>query len=55
MQKYLSIQYKAASDYYSGAELLIVENMPDIKQVSQSDYIEAVAEAIVQTVLVIRR
>ncbi|MEK5146916.1 ATP-dependent DNA helicase DinG [Psychrobacillus sp. FSL K6-4615] len=45
-------QYKAASDYYSGAELLIVENMPDIKQVSQSDYIEAVAEAVVQTVLV---
>ncbi|MFJ7826293.1 ATP-dependent DNA helicase DinG [Psychrobacillus sp. NPDC096623] len=45
-------QYKAASDYYNGAELLIVENMPDIKQVSQSDYIEAVAEAVVQTVLV---
>ncbi len=45
-------QYKASSDYYNGAELLIVENMPDIKQVSQSDYIEAVAEAVVQTVLV---
>ncbi len=29
-----------------------MEDMPDIKQVSQSDYIEAVAEAIVQTVLV---
>ncbi|MFJ8065112.1 ATP-dependent DNA helicase DinG [Psychrobacillus sp. NPDC096426] len=45
-------QYRAASDYYNGAELLIMEDMPDIKQVSQSDYIEAVAEAIVQTVLV---
>lgn len=45
-------QYRAAADYYNGAELLIMEDMPDIKQVSQSDYIEAVAEAIVQTVLV---
>ena len=45
-------QFKAAKDYYKGAELLIVEDMPDIKQVSQSEYIEAVAEAIVQTVLV---
>ncbi|MDI2589567.1 ATP-dependent DNA helicase DinG [Psychrobacillus sp. NEAU-3TGS] len=45
-------QYRAAADYYNGAELLIMEDMPDIKQVSQSDYIEAVAEAIVQTVLI---
>lgn len=45
-------QFRAAADYYNGAELLIMEDMPDIKQVSQSDYIEAVAEAIVQTVLV---
>ncbi|WP_144511361.1 ATP-dependent DNA helicase DinG [Bacillus sp. FJAT-22090] len=46
------IQYRAAPDYYNGAELLIIEDMPDIKQVSQGDYIESVAEAIVQTVLV---
>lgn len=45
-------QFRAAADYYNGAELLIIEDMPDIKQVSQGDYIEAVAEAIVQTVLI---
>ncbi|WP_313890960.1 ATP-dependent DNA helicase DinG [Psychrobacillus sp.] len=45
-------QYKAGADYYNGAELFIVNDMPDIQQVSQNDYIEAVAEAIVQTVLV---
>ncbi|MFF2752713.1 ATP-dependent DNA helicase DinG [Psychrobacillus sp. NPDC058041] len=44
--------FKSSADYYNGAELLIVEDMPDIQQVSQSDYIESVAEAIVQTVLV---
>ncbi|WP_342600879.1 ATP-dependent DNA helicase DinG [Psychrobacillus sp. FSL H8-0483] len=45
-------QFKAAANYYNGAELLIVEDMPDIQHVSQNDYIESVAEAIVQTVLV---
>ena len=44
--------FKASADYYKGAELLIVDDMPDIQQVSQSDYIESIAEAIVQTVLV---
>lgn len=45
-------QFKVDSNFYNGAELLIIEDMPDIQQVSQSDYIESVAEAIVQTVLV---
>nr|WP_285841703.1 ATP-dependent DNA helicase DinG [Psychrobacillus sp. MER TA 171] len=45
-------QFKVESNFYNGAELLIIEDMPDIQQVSQSDYIESVAEAIVQTVLV---
>lgn len=45
-------QFKAASDYYNGAELLIIEDMPDIQHVSQNEYIESVAEAIVQTVLI---
>ncbi|QEY19837.1 ATP-dependent helicase DinG [Psychrobacillus sp. AK 1817] len=45
-------QFKVESNFYKGAELLIIEDMPDIQQVSQSDYIESVAEAIVQTVLV---
>ncbi len=44
--------FVASPDFYQGAELLIIEDMPDIQQVSQSDYIESVAEAIVQTVLV---
>lgn len=44
--------FKASADYYNGAELLIIDDMPDIQHVSQSDYIESVAEAIVQTVLV---
>ncbi|TQR19749.1 ATP-dependent DNA helicase DinG [Psychrobacillus vulpis] len=45
-------QFKASADYYNGAELLIIEDMPDIQHVSQNEYVESVAEAIVQTVLV---
>ncbi|QFF98730.1 ATP-dependent helicase DinG [Psychrobacillus glaciei] len=44
--------FKTSADYYNGAELLIIEDMPEIQHVSQSHYIESVAEAIVQTVLV---
>ncbi|MER1999475.1 MAG: helicase C-terminal domain-containing protein, partial [Lysinibacillus sp.] len=35
---------------YKGARAYIVDDMPDIQSVSQQDYIEAVAAAIVQTV-----
>ncbi|MGX9133857.1 ATP-dependent DNA helicase DinG [Rummeliibacillus sp. JY-2-4R] len=44
-------QFQAPKSYYDGASVYIVEDMPDIQKVTQSDYIEAVADAIVQTVL----
>lgn len=44
-------QFQAPSSYYSGASVYVVEDMPDIQNVSQTVYIESVAEAIVQTVL----
>lgn len=43
--------FEAPEDFYKGAELYIVKNMPDIQQVSQSDYIEEVANAVIQTVM----
>lgn len=53
LQEHITIHsFKASMDYYNGAELLIIDDMPDIQHVSQSDYIESVAEAIVQTVLI---
>ncbi|WP_203246484.1 ATP-dependent DNA helicase DinG [Sporosarcina beigongshangi] len=45
------LTFNAPSDFYAGAEIVIVDDMPDIQQVAQSEYIEAVAHAIVQTVL----
>lgn len=44
--------YSASRDFYQGANLFIVDDMPDIQHVSQSDFIEAVADAVIQTVLV---
>lgn len=44
--------YSAPKDFYQGANLFIVDDMPDIQHVSQSDFIEAVADAVIQTVLV---
>ncbi|WP_332648956.1 ATP-dependent DNA helicase DinG [Lysinibacillus sp. 54212] len=41
---------QAPSNYYSGAKAFIVTDMPDIQNVSQSDYIEAVSHAITRTV-----
>ncbi|MFS0576765.1 ATP-dependent DNA helicase DinG [Sporosarcina sp. 179-K 3D1 HS] len=46
------LKFDAPPHFYEGAEIFIVEDMPDIQQVAQSDYIEAVANAVVQTVLV---
>lgn len=43
-------EYRAPTSYYKGAKAYIVEDMPDIQSVSQNDYIEAVANAIVQIV-----
>lgn len=44
-------QFQAPTSYYDGASVYVVEDMPDIQQVSQHEYIEAVAEAVIQTVL----
>lgn len=44
--------YSAPKDFYQGANLFVVDDMPDIQHVSQSDFIEAVADAVIQTVLV---
>ncbi|HWI48855.1 MAG TPA: ATP-dependent DNA helicase DinG [Rummeliibacillus sp.] len=44
-------QFQAPKSYYDGASVYIVDDMPDIKKVTQTAYIESVAEAIVQTVL----
>ncbi|HSI67932.1 MAG TPA: ATP-dependent DNA helicase DinG [Planococcus sp. (in: firmicutes)] len=45
-------KFDPPKDFYQGAQVFIVEDMPDIQQVRQSDYIEAVADAVIQTVLV---
>jgi len=44
--------YAAPENFYKGANLFIVDDMPDIQHVSQSDFIEAVADAVIQTVLI---
>lgn len=43
--------FDAPQHFYEGAEIYIVEDMPDIQQVSQSDYIEAVTDVVIQTVM----
>lgn len=40
----------ADPSYYNGAEVYIVNDMPDIQTVSQSEYIEEVAHAVTNTV-----
>lgn len=45
-------KFEPADRFYSGAKVYIVEDMPDIQQVAQQEYIEAVADAVTQTVLV---
>jgi ATP-dependent DNA helicase DinG len=45
------LKFDAPWHFYQGAEIFIVDNMPDIQEVAQSDYIEAVADAVVQTVM----
>lgn len=43
-------ELQAPQEYYSGAEVFVVTDMPDIQSVSQMNYIEAVAHAIIRTV-----
>lgn len=45
------LTFDAPVHFYEGAEIFIVKDMPDIQQVSQSDYIEAVTDTVVQTVM----
>ena len=35
-----------AQSFYEGAEIYIIKDMPDIQQVSQTDYIEAVTDVL---------
>lgn len=46
------LTFDAPAHFYEGAEVFIVEDMPDIQQVSQTDYIEAIADAVIQTAMV---
>ena len=43
--------FEAPADFYDGAEVYIVEDMPEIQRVSQTDYIEAVTDAVIRTVM----
>lgn len=45
------LTFDAPKNFYDGAGIYIVEDMPDIQQVSQLDYIEAVTDAVIQTVM----
>jgi len=46
------LTFDAPKNFYDGAKIFIVKDMPDIQQVSQSEYIEAMTDAIIQTVMV---
>ncbi|MFD1928165.1 ATP-dependent DNA helicase DinG [Sporosarcina siberiensis] len=45
------LTFDAPEHFYEGAEIYIVDDMPGIQQVSQSDYVEAVADAVIQTTM----
>ena len=45
-------KFEPPKEFYQGARVFVVEDMPDIQQVSQVEYIESVADAVIQTVLV---
>ena len=45
------LTFNAPTNFYDNAGIFIVEDMPSIQHVSQIDYIEAVADAVVQTVI----
>lgn len=45
--------FDAPANFYAGAHTFIVEDMPDIQQVSNEEYIEAVADALIQTAVAI--
>ena len=43
--------FKAPTEFYDGAKMYVVNNMPDIQRVSQSTYIEEVAHAVIETAM----
>lgn len=43
--------FKAPTEFYKGANMYVIQNMPDIQHVSQSTYIEEVAHAVIQTAM----
>ena len=45
-------KFRPPEEFYQGARVFIVDDMPEIQHVSQSEYIESVADAVIQTVLV---
>ncbi len=45
-------KFEPPNSFYGGAKVYIVEDMPDIQHVAQQEYIESVADAVIQTVLV---
>ncbi|MDV6377700.1 ATP-dependent DNA helicase DinG [Sporosarcina sp. GW1-11] len=45
--------FNAPDNFYAGAHTFIVEDMPDIQQVSNEEYIDAVADALIQTAVAI--
>ncbi|PIC62812.1 ATP-dependent helicase DinG [Sporosarcina sp. P13] len=45
--------FDAPNNFYAGAHTFIVEDMPDIQQVSNEEYIDAVADALIQTAIAI--
>ncbi|AYC29412.1 ATP-dependent DNA helicase DinG [Paenisporosarcina cavernae] len=45
-------QFIAPTNFYNGAKVFVVTDMPDIQQVSQAEYIESVAEVVIETAMV---
>lgn len=45
------VKFDAPKHFYEGAEIYIVDSMPEIQQVAQSEFIEAVVDAVIQTVM----
>lgn len=46
-----TIQFPAPATFYDGARFYMIDDMPDIQQVPQSEYIEEVATAIIEATI----
>lgn len=50
LPKELTIQrFQAEPDFYKGAEVFVVKDVPDVTQVDQNTFIESIADVIIQT------